>query len=222
MKKMNNCITLKNLDKCKNTLLYLLSLQIPGNREKIIKCEPKIIYCKSSAGTIIKQVENPNIFLFEKELVKLDLIDAADAFVIGYIAKTIDIGIMNNYQKFITKNIHVPIMFKSILRDFYIIDAQEILCNIIQNNYYFIKQTNADLTTLKFGLGSFAALNDYMSFEHNDYPSIESLYHYLTGHKKLVMKNIEMELNKQIDNDEIYKNDLYISTLLEINHHSLN
>ena len=40
--------------------------------------------------------------------------------------------------------------------------------------------------------------------------------------KKLVMKNIEMELNKQIDNDEIYKNDLYISTLLEINHHSLN
>ena len=91
---MNNCITLKNLDKCKNTLLYLLSLQIPGNREKIIKCERKIIYCKSSAGTIIKQVENPNIFLFEKELVKLDLIDAADAFVIGYIAKTIDIGIM--------------------------------------------------------------------------------------------------------------------------------
>ena len=61
MKKMNNCITLKNLDKCKNTLLYLLSLQIPGNREKIIKCEPKITYCKSSAGTIIKQVENPNI-----------------------------------------------------------------------------------------------------------------------------------------------------------------
>ena len=115
---MNNCITLKNLDKCKNTLLYLLSLQIPGNREKIIKCEPKIIYCKSSAGTIIKQVENPNIFLFEKELVKLDLIDATDAFVIGYIAKTIDIGIMNNYQKFITKNIHVPIMFKTILRDF--------------------------------------------------------------------------------------------------------
>ena len=222
MKKMNNCITLKNLDKCKNTLLYLLSLQIPGNREKIIEYETKITYCKSSAGTIIKQIENPNIFLFEKELIRLDLIDAADAFVIGYIAKTIDIGIMNNYQKFITKNIHIPIMFKSILRDFYIIDAQEILCNIIQNNYYFIKQTNADPTTLKFGLGSFAALNDYMSFEHDDYPGIESLYHYLTGNKKIVMKNIEIELNKKITNDEIYKNDLYISTLLEISHHGLN
>ena len=217
---MDNCITLKNLDKCKNTLLYILSLQIPGNRDRIYKCEPKIIYCKSSSGNIIKQIENPNIILFENELVKLDLVDGADAFVIGYIAKTIDIGIMNNYQKFITKNIHIPIMFKTILRDFYIIDAQEILCNIMQNNYYFIKQTDADPTTLKFGLGSFAALSDYINFEHNKNPSIESLYLYLTGNKKVIMKNIEMELNRQIDRDEIYKNDLYISTLLEINYHN--
>ena len=62
MKKMNNCITLKNLDKCRNTLLYLLSLQIPGNREKIIENETKITYCKSSAGTIIKQIENKWLF----------------------------------------------------------------------------------------------------------------------------------------------------------------
>ena len=219
---MNNCIKLKNLDKCKNTLLYILSLQIPGNREKIFKCEPKITYCKSSAGTIIKQVENPNIALFEKELVRLDLLDAVDAFVVGYFAKTIDIGIMNNYQKFITKTLHVPIMFKSILRNFYAIDSQEILSNIIQNNYYFIKQTNADPTTLKFGLGSFAALSDYLNFEHNDHLNIRNLYNYLTNNKKLVMKNIEMQLNRQIDKDEIYKNDLYISTLLEINHNSLN
>ena len=120
-----------------------------------------------------------------------------------------------------SKNIHIPIMFKSILKDFYFIDAKEILSNIIQNNYYFIKQTNADPATLKFGLGSFAALSDYMSFEHNDYSSINGLYHYLTNNKKLVMKNFEMQLNRQINNDEIYKNDLYISTLLEINHHSL-
>ena len=68
-----SCVTLNNLDKCKNTLLYLLSLQIPGNREKILKCKPKIIYCESSAGTIVKQIVNPNIILFEKELVKIDL-----------------------------------------------------------------------------------------------------------------------------------------------------
>jgi len=33
------------------------------------------------------------------------------------------------------------------------------------------------------------------------------------------MKNVEIEVNKKIDKNEIYKNDLYISTLLEINNH---
>ena len=64
--------------------------------------------------------------------------------------------------------------------------------------------------------------SDYLSFENNNYPVIESLYLYLTGNKKMVMKNIEVELNKLIDNDEIYKNDLYISTLLDINYHNIN
>tara|TARA_B100000676_G_scaffold287041_1_gene317194 strand:+ start:222 stop:872 length:651 start_codon:yes stop_codon:yes gene_type:complete len=214
-----SCVTLNNLDKCKNTLLYLLSLQIPGNREKILKCKPKIIYCESSAGTIVKQIVNPNIILFEKELVKIDLIDGADAFVIGYIAKTIDIGIMNNFKKFITKNIQIPLMFRSLIKDFYVVDAQEILCNIAQNNYYFINQIDPDENTLKFGLGSFAALSDYLNFEHNYYPTFETLYLYLTYNKKIIMKNVEIEVNKKIDKNEIYKNDLYISTLLEINNH---
>jgi len=214
-----SCVTLNNLDKCKNTLLYLLSLQIPGNREKILKCEPKVIYCESSAGTIVKQIVNPNIILFEKELVKIDLIDGADAFVIGYIAKTIDIGIMNNYKKFITKNIQIPLMFRSLIKDFYVVDAQEILCNIAQNNHYFINQIDPDENNLKFGLGSFAALSDYLNFEHNYYPTFETLYLYLTDNKKIIMKNVEIEVNKKIDKNEIYKNDLYISTLLEINNH---
>ena len=33
---MNNCITLKNLDLCKNTILYFLALQIPGNRQNVL------------------------------------------------------------------------------------------------------------------------------------------------------------------------------------------
>ena len=67
--------------------------------------------------------------------------DGVDAFVIGYLAKTIDIGIMNNYQKFIAKNTQIPLMFRSIINNFYVIDGSEILCNIIQNNHYFIRQT---------------------------------------------------------------------------------
>ena len=217
---MENNVTLKNLNTCKNTILYQLALQIPGNRERIFRCDPKITCVKSSTGKIVKQVLNPNFVLFEKELVKLDLIDGVDAFVIGYLAKIIDVGVMNNYHKFITKNIQVPLMFKSILKDFYLINSQEILCNIMQNNYYFIKQENADPTTLEFGLGSFAALSDYLSFEQKKFPLIENLYLYLTNNKKMVMKNIELELNNLIENDEIYKNDLYISTLMDINYHN--
>lgn len=218
---MNSSVVLKSLNKCKNTTLYQLAMQIPGNRERVFKCTPKITYSNSSTGKIIKQVENPNFLLFEKELVKLDLMYGVDAFVIGYLAKTIDLGIMNNYHKFITKNLQVPLMFKSILKNFYIVDSQEILCNINQNNYYFINQKEPDSITLAFGLGSFAGLSDYLSFENSNYPVIESLYLYLTDNKKMVMKNIEVELNKLIDNDEIYKNDLYISTLLDINYHNI-
>ena len=36
--------------------------------------------------------------------------------------------------------------------------------------------------------------------------------------QKKVMKDIESGLNQQITNNDIYKNDLYISTLLEIRH----
>ena len=52
------------------------------------------------------------------------------------------------------------------------------------------------------------------------FPLIENLYLYLTNNKKMVMKNIELELNNLIENDEIYKNDLYISTLMDINYHN--
>ena len=56
-------------------------------------------------------------------------------------------------------------MFRSIINNFYVMDGSEILCNIIQNNHYFKRQTAPDSTTLKFGLGSYAALNDYVKFE---------------------------------------------------------
>ena len=87
---------------------------------------------------------------------------------------------MNNYKKFITKNTQIPLMFRSLIKDFYVVDAQEILCNIAQNNHYFINQIDPDENTLKFGLGSFAALSDYLNFEHNYYPTFETLYLYLT------------------------------------------
>ena len=215
---MDNCITLKNLDLCKNTILYLLALQIPGNRESILKHDFKASNLISSAGTVVKNIEVPNLLIAEKGLSKLDLVDGVDPFVIGYLAKTIDIGIINNFNKFVTKNIQIPMMFRSIISNFYVINSSEILFNITQNNYYFIKQTDPDPTTLKFGLGSYAALIDYLNFERENHQSRENLFHYLTCNKKKVMKDIESGLNQQITNNDIYKNDLYISTLLEIRH----
>ena len=46
---MNNSIILKNLDLCKNTIIYLLAIQIPGNREQLFESDPKIIQLNSSA-----------------------------------------------------------------------------------------------------------------------------------------------------------------------------
>ena len=136
---MDNCITLKNLELCKNTILYLLALQIPGNREGILQDDFKASNFSSSAGTVVKNIEVPNLLIAEKGLSKIDLVDGADPFVIGYLAKTIDIGIINNFNKFVTKNIHIPMMFRSIISNFYVINSSEILFNITQNNYYFVK-----------------------------------------------------------------------------------
>ena len=217
---MNNSIILKNLNLCKNTILYLLAIQIPGNRKQLLESSPKVIQLNSSAGTIFKQVANPNFTYLELKLINLDLVDGVDAFVIGYLAKTIDIGIMNNYQKFIAKNTQIPLMFRSIINNFYVIDGSEILCNIIQNNHYFIRQTAPDSTTLKFGLGSYAALNDYIKFEKNSSFFPKYLHLYLTHKKNIIMSDIEEQLNHEIYNKTIYKNDLFITTLLEINNHN--
>jgi hypothetical protein len=93
---MNNSIILKNLDLYKNTIIYLLAIQIPGNREQLLESSPKVIQLNSSARTIFKQIANPNFTYLEQKLINLDLVDGVYAFVIGYLAKTIDIGIMNN------------------------------------------------------------------------------------------------------------------------------
>tara|TARA_B110000196_G_C21029095_1_gene606684 strand:+ start:212 stop:841 length:630 start_codon:yes stop_codon:yes gene_type:complete len=188
-------------------------MQIPGNREKTLNNNQKISYFYSSAETNVKNIEEPNLLLSEERLFKLDIINGADSFVIGHKAKTIDIGIINNYQKFVTKNIQIQLMFKSIINNFYVINGSEILVNITQNNYYFIKQKNPEPTTLKFGLGSYTALNNYLNFEKVNYQGKESLYQYLTYNKKKVMKDIEIKLNNQIGKNDIYKNDLYIYQL---------
>ena len=57
----NDLDKLKNLDLCKNTILYLLSLQIPGNRESILKHDFKASNLISSAGTVVKNIEVPNL-----------------------------------------------------------------------------------------------------------------------------------------------------------------
>ena len=112
---MDNCITLKNLDLCKNTILYFLALQIPGNRQNVLNHHCKATNFISSAGTVVKNIEVPNLLIAEKGLSKIDLVDGVDPFVIGYLAKTIDIGIINNFNKFVTKNIQIPMMFRSII-----------------------------------------------------------------------------------------------------------
>ena len=38
---MSNCVTLKNLEICKNTILYLIGIQIPSNKN-ILNFETKI------------------------------------------------------------------------------------------------------------------------------------------------------------------------------------
>jgi len=112
------------------------------------------------------------------------------------------------------------LLFRSIINNFYVIDGSEILCNIIPNNHYFIRQTVSDSTTLKFGLDSYAALNDYVKFEKNSSFFPKYLQLYLTHKKNIIMSNIEKQLNHEIYNKTIYKNDLFITTLLEINNHN--
>ena len=100
---MTNYIILKNLEICRNTILYLLASQIPGN-ENIINFKIKISKGVSPVTSCFNQIEEPNLIIRDQKLVRLELIQGADKFVFGYISKLTDIYIMNNYSKFIAKN----------------------------------------------------------------------------------------------------------------------
>lgn len=212
---MKNCVTLKNLEICKNTILYILSIQIPGNFN-IAKLKPRITIGISPASTNFYQIEKPNLIMNNQKFTHIELFDAADTFVLGYLAKLIDIYVMNNYSKFIAKKSQIPCMYRSILNNFYSLSGGEILHYIITDNEQFIENDNAGLNIQRFGIGSFAALHDYQKFENNKavYPKFLNLY--LTKHKDIIIKILEERLIEQIDKKEIYKNDLYITTLAEL------
>ena len=212
---MTNCITLKNLEICRNTILYLLANQIPGN-ENINDDKIKITKGVSPILSNFYQIEKPNLILKDTVLIKVDLIQGADKFVFGYISKLIDIYIMNNYPKFIAKKSQIPSMFKSVLNNFYSIKGSEILQYLIVDNHEFIENDNANKNIQKFGLGSYAALFDYQKFEDNLNCKPEFLFLYLTKKKDIIINILEENLIHQINKKEIYKNDLYIITISEI------
>ena len=212
---MSNCVTLKNLEICKNSILYLLSIQIPGNIN-LLEIKPNITRGISPASTFFNQIEKPNMILKEEKIIKLDLLSGADKFVLGYISKIIDIYIMNNYSKFIAKNSQIPLMFRSIFQNFYKLNGSEMLHYLILDNQEFIENDNAGLSIQRFGLGSFAALFDYQKFEDECLSKPEFLFLYLTSNKDKIINILEEQLVYQINKKEIYKNDLYITTISEI------
>jgi hypothetical protein len=212
---MTNCVTLKNLEICKNTILYLLAIQIPGN-SKILNYKSKITKGTSPASTNFYQIVSPNLIMNNQKFTKLNIIDAADTFVKGYIAKMTDIYIMNNYTKFIAKKSQVPSMYRSVLNNFYFLSGSELLYYITLDNEQFIGNDYADTGIQRFGLGSFAALYDYENFEKNNLSLPNFLNLYLTKNKDLIIQILEDKLIDHINKKEIYKNDLYITTLAEI------
>ena len=149
-------------------------------------------------------------------MIEVDLLDGADKFVLGYISKFIDIYVMNNYNKFITKNSQVPPMFRSVLKNFYKLRGSEMLHYVVLDNQEFIENDNANLSVQRFGLGSYAALHDYQKFEDDKNSKPEFLYLYLTKQKNIIINILEEILIEQIKNKEIYKKNLYITTISEI------
>ena len=87
---MTNCIILKNLEICRNTILYLLAIQIPGN-ENIFNFKFKISKGVSPVNSYFNQIEEPNLTIRNYKLARLELIQGADKFVFGYFSKLIDI-----------------------------------------------------------------------------------------------------------------------------------
>ena len=212
---MSECVTLKNLEKCKNTILYLLAIQIPGN-EAILSFEKKVSRGISPASTYFNQIVEPNLITTNHKIIHIDLIQGADKFILGYISKLTDIYIMNNYSKFIAKKSQIPSMFRSIFQNFYKLHGSEILHYLVVDNQEFIENDNANKNIQKFGLGSFAALYDYKKFEEDKKYLPEFLFSYLTKQKNIIINIIEDSLIDQINKKDIYKNDLYITTISEL------
>ena len=212
---MTNCIILKNLEICRNTILYLLASQIPGN-ENIINFKIKISKGVSPVTSCFNQIEEPNLIIRDQKLVRLELIQGADKFVFGYISKLTDIYIMNNYSKFIAKNSQIPSIFRTILNNFYSLSGSEMLHYLIIDNQEFIENDRVNQGIQKFSLGSYAALFDYQKFEDNSDHKPKFLFLYLTEQKNIILNILEDNLLDQINKKEIYKNDLYITTISEI------
>ena len=212
---MTNCIILKNLEICRNTILYLLASQIPGN-ENIINFKIKISKGVSPVNSCFNQIEEPNLIIRDQKLVRLELIQGADKFVFGYISKLTDIYIMNNYSKFIAKNSQIPSIFRTILNNFYSLSGSEMLHYLIIDNQEFIENDRVNQSIQKFSLGSYAALFDYQKFEDNSDHKPKFLFLYLTEQKNIILNILEDNLLDQINKKEIYKNDLYITTISEI------
>ena len=123
---------------------------------------------------------------------------------------------MNNYSKFIAKNSQIPSIFRTILNNFYSLSGSEMLHYLIIDNQEFIENDRVNQSMQKFSLGSYAALFDYQKFEDNSDHKPKFLFLYLTEQKNIILDILEDNLLDQINKKEIYKNDLYITTISEI------
>ena len=210
---MSDKIISSNSKICKNTILYFLGMQMPENYKYLINFQinlKKIIY----SGRHFNQIVTPNLSELNYNFKKLDPISGVNTFVIGYIAKIIDINILNILPNSKLSPSYIKKIYTDILDKFYNTNGSEILDYIIFNNKNLTLNKNLYKFTLDFGVGSFAAILDYIEFEKYNNLSQVHLYNFLKEKDNTNLINkLEATLYVQFNNNEIKKNQLSINSL---------
>ena len=203
-----------NLNHYKNTIKFLIGIQIPENYINIVNLKSEFTKLKLPNNEFFFQVTKPNFKELKFKFKKLNPIIGVNSFVLGYVAKIIDIYISHSSIYYIKNKISTRIFFQSILNNFYNLSSDEILYFLILNNKNLVNNINPNLSTLNFGIGSFAALYDYSSFLNNNKNFNTYLSYYLnSSHKKYLIKRIENNLIDNIYCKKLYINDLYINSI---------
>jgi len=198
---------------CKNTILYFLGMQIPENYKYLINFQINLKKLINS-GQYFNQIVTPNFSDLNYKFKKLDPILGVNTFVIGYIAKIIDINILNILPKTKLSPSNIKKIYFDTLDKIYNVNGSEILNYIIFNNKNLTLNKNIHKFTLNFGVGSFAAILDYIEFQKYNNLNQVHLYNFLKekDNENLINK-LNATLYVQFNNKEIDKNKLFINSL---------